>query len=121
MAPVQAIASVLAVNAGQNFVANIIIWLITTALTQLLTPVATSVQDILTNKLTGFINVSLMTKSQDLPSLSIFDDSSYYGDLKMLKDDASWRPVNLIVFEVAVIQSALTLVFMLFLLARYNW
>lgn len=82
---------------------------------------ATSVQGILTDKLTGFINVSLMTKSQDLPSLSIFDDSSYYGDLNMLKDDASWRPVNLIVFEVAVIQSALTLVFMLFLLARYNW
>lgn len=90
LVPIQAIASVLAVNAGQNFVANIIIWLITTALTQLLTPVATSVQDILTNKLTGFINVSLMTKSQDLPSLSIFDDSSYYDDLKMLKDDASW-------------------------------
>jgi len=62
-----------------------------------------------------------MTKSQDLPSLSIFDDSSYYGDLKMLKDDASWWPANLIVFGVAVIQPALTLLFMLFLLARYNW
>lgn len=131
LAPIQAIASVFVVNAGQNiindvsnhqnFVASIIIWLIATALTQLLPPVATSVQGILTDKLTGFINVSLMTKSQDLSSLSIFDDSSYYGDLKMLKDDASWRPANLIVFEVAVIQSALTLVFMLFLLARYNW
>ena len=117
LAPVQAIASVLAVNAGQNvindvsnhqnFGASIIFWLITTALTQLLPPVATSVQGILTDKLTGFINVSLMTKSQDLQSLSIFDDSSYYDDLKMLKDDASWRPVNMIVFKVAVIQSAL--------------
>lgn len=58
LAPVQAIASVLAVNAGQNFVASIIIWLIATALTQLLPPVATSVQGILTDKLTGFINVS---------------------------------------------------------------
>ena len=63
LAPIQAIASVLAVNAGQNFVASIIIWLIATALTQLLPPVATSVQGILTDKLTGFINVSLMTKS----------------------------------------------------------
>ena len=70
-------------------------------------PVATSPQGILTDKLTGFINVSLMTKSQDLQSLSIFDDSSYYDDLKVLKDNASWRPVNLIVFGVAVIQSAL--------------
>lgn len=48
-----------------------------------------------------------MTKSQDLQSLSIFDDSSYYDDLKILKDDASWRPVNMIVFKVAVIQSVL--------------
>ena len=68
LAPIQAIASVFVVNAGQNiindvsnhqnFVASIIIWLIATALTQLLPPVATSVQGILTDKLTGFINVS---------------------------------------------------------------
>lgn len=119
LAPIQAIASVLAVNAGQNvindvsnhqnFVVSLIIWIIATAVTQLLPPIATSVQGILTEKLTGFINVSLMTKSQDLQSLSIFDDNSYYDDLKMLKDDVLWRPVNLIVFGVAVIQSALTL------------
>lgn len=70
-------------------------------------PIATSVHGILTDKLTGFINVNLMTKSQDLKFLSIFDDNSYYDDLKMLKDDASWRPVNLIIFGVAVIQPAL--------------
>ena len=68
LAPIQAIASVLAVNVGQNvindvskhqnFVVSLIIWLIATALTQLLPPVATSVQGILTDKLTGFINVS---------------------------------------------------------------
>ena len=113
LAPIQAIASVLAVHAGQNvindvskhqnFVVSLIIWIIATALTQLLPPVATSVQGILTDKLTGFINVSLMTKSQDLQSLSIFDDNSHYDDLRMIKDDASWRPVNLFVFGVAVI------------------
>ena len=39
----------------------------------------------------------------------------------MLRDDASWRPVNLIVFGVSVLQSFLTLAFMLIYLARYNW
>lgn len=68
LAPAQAIASVLAVNAGQNvindvskhqnFGASIIIWIIATALTQLLPPIATSVQCILTDKLTGFINAA---------------------------------------------------------------
>lgn len=38
----------------------------------------------------------------------------------MLRDDASWRPVNLIVFGVSVLQSFLTLAFMLVYLARYN-
>lgn len=131
LAPAQAIASVTAVNSGQNvvnevirhssFTQSLLIWIVATALTQLLPPVATSMQGILTDKLTGFINIKLMKKSQDLQSLSIFDNSAYFDDLKMLKDDASWRPVNLIVFGIAIIQSALTLIFMLSLLGRYNW
>lgn len=130
LAPIQAIASVLAINAGQNvinevtahkqFWTSIGIWIIVTALTQLLPPVATSLQGILTDKLTGFINMNLMKKSKDLQSLSIFDNSTYFDDLQLLKEGASWRPVNLIVFGVAIIQSGLTLLFMLSLLARYN-
>ena len=130
LAPIQAIASVLAINAGQNvinevtahkqFWTSIGIWIIATALTQLLPPVATSLQGILTDKLTGFINMNLMKKSKDLQSLSIFDNNTYFDDLQLLKEGASWRPVNLIVFGVAIIQSGLTLLFMLSLLARYN-
>lgn len=130
-APIQAIASVIAVNAGQNvinevtlnrsFWASLSVWIIATVFTQLVPPLATSIQGILTDKLTGFINVNLMKKSEDLQSLSIFDNSTYFDELQMLKDGASWRPVNLIVFGVAVIQSGLTLIFMLGLLARYNW
>ena len=130
LAPIQATASVLAINTGQNvinevtahkqFWTSIGIWIIATALTQLLPPVATSLQGILTDKLTGFINMNLMKKSKDLQSLSIFDNNTYFDDLQLLKEGASWRPVNLIVFGVAIIQSGLTLLFMLSLLARYN-
>lgn len=130
LAPIQAIASVLAINAGQNvinevtahkqFWTSIGIWIIATALTQLLPPVATSLQGILADKLTGVINMNLMKKSKDLQSLSIFDNNTYFDDLQLLKEGASWRPVNLIVFGVAIIQSGLTLLFMLSLLARYN-
>lgn len=130
LAPIQATASVLAINTGQNvinevtahkqFWTSIGIWIIATALTQLLPPVATSLQGILTDKLMGFINMNLMKKSKDLQSLSIFDNNTYFDDLQLLKEGASWRPVNLIVFGVAIIQSGLTLLFMLSLLARYN-
>lgn len=130
IAPIQAFASVMAVHAAQdvvsqisthqNYIHEVIIWIIAIALTQLLPPIATSVQGILTDKLTGYINISLMKKSQELQFLTIFDDSNYYDDLKMVKDDAMWRPTNLIVFGVAILQQLLTFIFMLILLGKYN-
>ncbi|MDE3334894.1 ABC transporter ATP-binding protein [Lactobacillus paragasseri] len=124
-------APLLAVAAGQKvidqvtnhspFMEMIIVWIVATAFQQFLPSLSTMVQGVLTDKLTGFINISLMKKSADLQSISIFDDSKYFDDLQMLRDDASWRPVNLIVFGVSVLQSFLTLAFMLIYLARYNW
>lgn len=131
LAPLQAVIPLLAVAAGQKvidqvtnhspFMEMIIVWIVATAFQQFLPSLSTMVQGVLTDKLTGFINISLMKKSEDLQSISIFDDSKYFDDLQMLRDDASWRPVNLIVFGVSVLQSFLTLVFMLIYLARYNW
>ena len=131
LAPLQAVIPLLAVAAGQKvidqvtnhspFMEMIIVWIVATAFQQFLPSLSTMVQGVLTDKLTGFINISLMKKSEDLQSISIFDDSKYFDDLQMLRDDASWRPVNLIVFGVSVLQSFLTLASMLIYLARYNW
>lgn len=131
LAPLQAVIPLLAVAAGQKvidqvtnhspFMEMIIVWIVATAFQQFLPSLSTMVQGVLTDKLTGFINISLMKKSTDLQSISIFDDSKYFDDLQMLRDDASWRPVNLIAFGVSVLQSFLTLIFMLIYLARYNW
>ena len=131
LAPLQAVIPLLAVAAGQKvidqvtnhspFMEMIIVWIVETTFQQFLPSLSTMVQGVLTDKLTGFINISLMKKSADLQSISIFDDSKYFDDLQMLRDDASWRPVNLIVFGVSVLQSFLTLAFMLIYLARYNW
>lgn len=131
LAPLQAVIPLLTVTAGQKvidqvtnhspFMEMIIVWIVATAFQQFLPSLSTMVQGFLTDKLTGFINISLMKKSADLQSISIFDDSKYFDDLQMLRDDASWRPVNLIVFGVSVLQSFLTLAFMLIYLARYNW
>ncbi|OYR97862.1 ABC transporter ATP-binding protein [Lactobacillus taiwanensis] len=131
LAPLQAVIPLLAVAAGQKvidqvtnhspFMEMIIVWIVATAFQQFLPSLSTMVQGVLTDKLTGFINITLMKKSSDLQSISIFDDSKYFDDLQMLRDDASWRPVNLIVFGVSVLQSFLTLAFMLIYLARYNW
>ncbi|WP_270458484.1 ABC transporter ATP-binding protein [Lactobacillus gasseri] len=131
LAPLQAVIPLLAVAAGQKvidqvtnhspFMEMIIVWIVATTFQQFLPSLSTMVQGVLTDKLTGFINISLMKKSADLQSISIFDDSKYFDDLQMLRDDASWRPVNLIVYGVSILQSFLTLAFMLIYLAQYNW
>ncbi len=110
LAPLQAVVPLIAVAAGQKVIDQvtnhspsmemIIVWIVATAFQQFLPSLSTMVQGILTDKLTGFINISLMKKSEDLQSIRIFDDSKYFDDLQMLRDDASWRPVNLIVFAV---------------------
>lgn len=128
LAPLQAVIPLLAVAAGQKvidqvtnhspFMEMIIVWIVATTFQQFLPSLSTMVQGVLTDKLTGFINISLMKKSADLQSISIFDDSKYFDDLQMLRD---WRPVNLIVYGVSILQSFLTLAFMLIYLAQYNW
>lgn len=131
LAPLQSLISLVVVYASQqaindvtaktSFTNSIILWIISTGILQILPSLSTSVQGALTDKLTGFINLNLMKKSEDLQSLSIFDNTDYFDELQILRNDASWRPVNLIVFGVSVLQSLLTLIFMLIYLAQYNW
>lgn len=131
LAPLQAIFSLITIYASQevinevtsnhSFLKALVIWIVSMGLLQILPSISTAIQGALTDKLTGFINLNLMKKSSNLQSLSIFDNNEYFDELQMLRSDASWRPVNLIVFGVSVLQSFLTLVFMLIYLSKYNW
>lgn len=70
LAPLQAVVPLIAVAAGQKvidqvtnhspFMEMIIVWIVATAFQQFLPSLSTMVQGILTDKLTGFINISLM-------------------------------------------------------------
>lgn len=131
IAPIQALLTMLSIWASQrvidslaakqNFWLDIELWIVATILVQILPSVATSMQGMLTDKLTGFLNLELMKKSKKLNSLSIFDDADYFDVVTLLQEDVSWRPVNLIVFGISVLQSLLTVVFALGYLARFNW
>ncbi|USS88257.1 ABC transporter ATP-binding protein/permease [Fructilactobacillus hinvesii] len=129
--PLQAVLPLVAVQAGQQIInqlvqrhpiwASFAIWLVAMAVTQILPTITLFVQGILTDKLTGFLNLKLMGKSKELKSLNLFDNSKYFDDLQMLKSDDSWRPVNLIVFGLSIVQQSIMLVVMFVMLARYNW
>lgn len=131
LTPLEALAPVLGVRSGQQLIDNLslqkpylyffIIWTLATLLSQILPVVGTNFQGMLTDKLTGFIKLSLMRCSQQLRSLELFDDSDFFDELEVLNDGASWRPVNLIVFGVAILREVFTLVGMLWLLGKYNF
>ncbi len=130
LTPLEALAPVLGVQAGQRLVDQLsaqqpygyffCLWTLATVLSQVLPVVGTNFQGMLTDKLTGFIKLSLMRKSQQLNSLELFDDSDFFDDLEVLNEGASWRPVNLIVFGVAILREVVTISGMFWLLGKYN-
>lgn len=130
LTPLEALAPVLAVRAGQQLVDLLneqrpymyffVLWAFATLISQVLPVVGTNFQGMLTDKLTGFIKLSMMRKSQQLHSLELFDDSDFFDDLEVLNEGASWRPVNLIVFGVSILRESIMLWGMLLLLGKYN-
>lgn len=58
--------------------------------------------------------------AQQLNSLELFDDSDFFDDLEVLNEGASWRPVNLIAFGVAILREVVTISGMFWLLGKYN-
>lgn len=65
------------------------------------------IQGKLTDLLTYKLNTDLMQKSENLQSISFFEDSEFYNDIQLLSSEASWRPVNLLVFGSSLISNAI--------------
>lgn len=84
-------------------------------------PVNTSLQGILTDKLIAFVNTQLMQKSKTIKGLNLFENSDFYDNLQLVSSEASWRPVNLIVFGISMFRELITVISMMVLLARYNF
>ena len=98
----------------------LIVWAAAFLLSNILQPVYTTIQGFLTDKLTLYLNTSLMNKSRTISELTVFEDSSFYDDIDILCQEASWRPVNLLVFGASIISCIITAVSMLVLLADFS-
>ena len=98
----------------------LIVWAAAFLLSNILQPVYTTIQGFLTDRLTLYLNTSLMNKSRTISELTVFEDSSFYDDIDILCQEASWRPVNLLVFGASMISCIITAVSMLVLLADFS-
>lgn len=96
------------------------IWAAAFLLSNVLQPVYTTIQGFLTDKLTLYLNNSLMNKSRTISELTVFEESSFYDDIDILCQEASWRPVNLLVFGASIISCVITASSMLVLLIDFS-
>lgn len=95
-------------------------WALIFCIGNLINPIMTTTQGVLTDKLISSINLTLMRKSKDLKGLMAFEDSEFYDDLQIISSESSWRPVNLIIFGINILRNTVTALSMGVLLARYN-
>lgn len=128
--PIQAIVPSVLIWLGQVLIDSLskntfnimylVFWSFIFCIGNLTNPIMTTAQGVLTDKLISSINISLMKKSKDLKGLLSFENSEFYDDLQIISSEASWRPVNLIVFGINILRNVVTALSMSILLARYN-
>lgn len=69
------------------------------ALDFLLVPWVSYLQGSVNEKLTARVHLLLMEKAAGLPDLTPFEDASFYDELQVLRDQAPYQPLNLLVFS----------------------
>lgn len=103
-----------------NLTILVAVWGMTFFLNNLISPFLVMTQGRMTDLLTYQLNTELMRKSERLQSISYFEDSSFYNDIQLLSSEASWRPVNLLVFGTSLISNAIVFASMLVMVSSVN-
>ena len=98
----------------------IAVWGVSFFLNNLISPLLVMIQGRMTDLLTYQLNTELMRKSERLQNISYFEDSEFYNDIQLLSSEASWRPVNLLVFGTSLISNAIVFASMLLMVSSVN-
>lgn len=107
---------------GQGFSLQwAVIWAILLLISNILPPATTAISGFLTDVLIADINQKLIVKGSQIKTLEPFEDSNFYDDLSIVREELSWRPVNLIVFSLSNVRYIISLLSLLLLLFNYAW
>lgn len=98
-----------------------VFWSLLFFLSLLLKPILTMTQGMLTDKLTFYLNLSLLDKASRLKTIDFYEDSKFYDDINIISKEAIWRPVNLLVFGTSIISNLISLISMLILLSSFHF
>lgn len=96
------------------------VWGVAFLLNNIFTPLTTMIQGKLTDDLTYTLNCDIMKKSEEIQTIDYFEDNNFYNDIQLLSSEASWRPVNLLVFGTSIISNAILFISMLVIFASFH-
>jgi ATP-binding cassette, subfamily B, bacterial len=72
------------------------------------------------DRISGQVTLRVMEKASTYPDLSPFESPRFHNRLQLLQREAAWQPMSLFAGMVQIMQSGLTLLCMLFFLARFH-
>lgn len=98
----------------------LILWGGSFFLNNVVSPLVVMVQGTLTDALTYQLNAQLMQTSATLQDIHYFEDSQFYNDIQLLSSEASWRPVNLLVFGTSLLTNTIMFASMLVVFASIH-
>jgi ATP-binding cassette subfamily B protein len=99
----------------------VVVWITTILLEALLGPWIAVVQGNINEKLTAHINLVLMKKAASFHDLYYFENVDFYNELEIIKQGASYQPLNLLVFLVNSTREIIVVMSMLLLLVPVAW
>lgn len=97
------------------------VWLGVLFADQVLGPIAAAIQGNLNERLTAHLNLLLMKKVNEFEDLTPFEDETFYDRVRLLREQASYQPTNLIIFLTAVLRETLTLLPLLIVVGSLGW
>ena len=97
-----------------------VVWSVSVIALGIAGPVVTLTQGLLTDQLVAHINLALMAHAKKLKGIATFETATYYDELEFIRSQASWRPVNLIVFGLDLLRGTLSIVSYIVLLSQFN-
>ncbi len=83
-------------------------------------PAVQVIQGNLGERFTAFINQSLLDKMSEINGVDLYESPEFHDKLKVLRDGAKSRPVNLIVNTIHILKNAVTSLSLLLILAAYS-
>ncbi len=98
----------------------VILWCVVFVLNNIMPPINVFIQGQLTDKLTYYLNFSVMKKAEEIQDLSHYEDAEFYNEIKLISSEASWRPVNLLVFGSSIISNSIIFISMVCMLASFQ-